>query len=360
VRTLLVALLTATLQVPFAGSVDTPDAARPSFADFIAGVREEALARGLRPETVDKALATVDAPLDIVIKRDRTQAETVLTLEEYLSRRLTARFVARARTALDQQRTMVGDVAARYDVSPEILIAIWGLESNFGRFSGTRPTVAALATLAWDTRRPALFRSELFAALEILEHGDIEVSRMRGSWAGAMGQVQFMPSSFLKYAEDFDGDGRRDIWSSPGDVFASVANYLRAHAWPAGGRWGLEVELPDEASLRIARTVARRESGCRAKGDMTVELPLSEWQELGVKRRDGGDLPLDDPPASLVSGSTRHFLVHAAYDSLLDYNCSHAYAISVGLLADRLTASPVRTNQRSAPRPSSGHRHAPA
>ena len=310
---------------------------------------------------MDQALATVEAPLDIVIKRDRTQAETVLSLEEYLSRRLTSKFVARARSALEQQGALVDEVAIRYEVAPEILIAIWGLESNFGRFSGTRPTVSALATLAWDARRSALFRSELFAALEILQQGDIEVSRMRGSWAGAMGQVQFMPSSYLKYAADFDGDGRRDIWSSSGDVFASVANYLRAHGWPTSGHWGFEVEVPEDAVSRIARMVARRESGCRAKGDMTVELPLTEWQELGVRLRGGTDLPVDGPNASLVSGSTRHFLVHAAYDSLLDYNCSHSYALSVGLLADQLALLTVKAHQRSDSRkPPSRHRHTPA
>src|SRR5262249_8967557 len=151
---------------------------------------------------------------------------------------------------------------------------IWGLESNYGRFSGVRPTIAALATLAWDQRRSTLFRRELFDALEILNHDDIEPSKMRGSWAGAMGQPQFMPSSYLKYAEDFDGDGRRDIWRSDAAVLASIANYLKGHGWTAGGTWGREVKLPQASAAHVAATVGQRSAtSCQATREMTVALP---------------------------------------------------------------------------------------
>jgi membrane-bound lytic murein transglycosylase B len=215
-------------------------------------------------------------------------------------------------------------------------MAVWGIESNFGRFTGGRPIVGALATLAWDPRRSTLFRSELFSALEILDRGYIELPNMRGSWAGAMGQPQFMPSSYLKYAEDFDGDSRRDIWGSHADIFASIANYLKGYGWVAGERWGREVMLSREAGRTVAADVARREGGCRARREMTVALPLAEWQRMGVRQMNGAALPTADLEASLISGSSRHFLVYRNYDVLLDYNCAHAYALSVGLLSDRV------------------------
>jgi peptidoglycan lytic transglycosylase B len=334
-------------QDPPAAVVESQDAARPSFEEFLAGVRVEALERGVREDIVDLALSTVEAPLPIIIERDRTQAEAVLSLDDYLSRRVTARQVTRARDGLARHRALLKKVAARYDVEPEIIVAVWGMESNFGRFSGVRPTIAALATLAWDPRRSALFRSELFAALDILNAGDIQVSNMRGSWAGAMGQVQFMPSSYLKFAEDFDGDGRRDIWSSPADVFASIGNYLKAAGWTRGQGWGREVRMSQESAQEIAQSVARQEAMCRAKRDLTVALPMAEWQQAGVRLTDGADLPTSASDASLMAGTTRTFLVNSNYNALLDYNCSHSYAISVGLLADRLgrPASKAKTQK---------------
>jgi membrane-bound lytic murein transglycosylase B len=151
-----------------------------------------------------------------------------------------------------------------------------------------------------------------------------------------MGQPQFMPSSYLKFAEDFDGDGRRDIWGSTPDVFASIANYLKGHGWASGETWGREVKVSDEGAARIASAVPHREGSCRAKREMTVPMLPSEWRDFGVTLLNGGPLP-DDRPAAMVSGETRHFLVYQDYDALLEYNCSHAYAVSVGLLANTLT-----------------------
>jgi len=309
---------------------------RPSFAEFMAAIRAEALERGIRQEVVDAALSDIEEPMPTVIERDRSQAETVLSLETYLTRRLTPTLVKSGRSALTKHRMLLDEVSARYGVPVEIIVGIWGFESNFGSFSGVRPTIAALATLAWDPRRSTLFRRELFAALEILNRGDIELSSMRGSWAGAMGQLQFIPTSYLRFAEDYDGDGRRDIWSSLPDIFASVGNYLKGNGWTTGQPWGREVRVTEDARARIAGTVARRASGCQARRDMTVVLPATEWQHLGVRLPDGRDLPGGMADAALVSGTERHFLVHHNYDALLEYNCAHSYAIGVGLLAERV------------------------
>jgi membrane-bound lytic murein transglycosylase B len=345
----LAAVTILALSVLASAQAQAPDDARPSFADWLAGVRTEALTRGIRQDIIDQALANIDEPSPIVIERDRTQAETVLPLEAYVAHRVTPAVVATGREMLAQHRALLDRVAAAYGVSARIIVGVWGLESNFGRFSGVRPTVAALATLAWDPRRSAFFRGELFDALEILNRGDIDVDRMQGSWAGAMGQPQFMPSSYLQYAQDFDGDGTRDIWGSPADIFASIANYLKGHGWVAGESWGREVKVPPAAARTIASEVARRDGGCQAKRDMTVPLPLTRWRELGVVAANGRALSSSGQLGSLVSGKTRHFLVFENYDALLDYNCAHAYAVSVALLADQLGSAAPTPGAANAP-----------
>ena len=321
-----------------------PDPPRPSFAEWLAGVRAEALTRGIREEVVDAALAEVVEPQPIILERDRTQAEVVLSLEKYVTRRLTPKLIKSGRDAYAEHRALLDKVAERYGVPPKIIAAIWGIESNYGRFSGVRPAVPALATLAWDPRRATFFRGELFNALEIVNRGDIDLPRLRGSWAGAMGQVQFMPSSYLKFAEDFDGDGRRDIWSTPADVFASIANYLHGHGWSGDETWGREVTVSPEAVRRISQGAPQRSGTCSAMRSMAGPLPLARWQELGVRMPNGAALPKRDLAASLVSGETRHFLAYSNYDALLEYNCAHSYAISVGMLGDAIVStSPVKS-----------------
>ena len=322
-------------QNPPATAADTP---RQPFAEWIAGVREEALSRGIKPAVVDEALGHLEEPVPIVLERDRTQAETVLSLEAYIARHVKPAVVKTGRGMLATHEKSLNEVATRYGVPPSVIIAIWGMESNFGRFSGVRPTIAALATLAWDPRRSAFFRRELLDALEILDHGDITMAGMRGSWAGAMGQPQFMPSSYLKFAEDFDGDGRRDIWSTPTDVFASIGNYLKAHGWTMGEAWGREVAVSRTAAQRIAERVAIRDGTCQATRTMTVARPAKEWQELGVTLPGARPLPDAMPDGALVSGKTRRFLVFANYDALLAYNCAHSYAVSVAVMADAIDA----------------------
>jgi membrane-bound lytic murein transglycosylase B len=348
------AVLAVALGLVAAQAADTP---RPTFSEWLAELRAEALTRGIREEIVDAALADVSEPQPIILERDRAQAETVFSLEKYLSRRLTIKLMSGGREAYKEHRELLDRIAERYGVPSPIVVAIWGVESNYGRFSGVRPSVPALATLAWDPRRATFFRGELFNALEILNRGDIDLPRLRGSWAGAMGQVQFMPSSYLKFAEDFDGDGRRDIWDTPADIFASIANYLHGHGWTGDESWGREVKLTAEVQRRIAKDVAPRNGRCQATRNMTVALPLTRWRELGVRLAGGGALPKREIEASLVAGSTRHFLVSSNYDALLEYNCAHSYAVMVGLLGDAIASdAPLKatTKKKSVkPKPAS-------
>jgi membrane-bound lytic murein transglycosylase B len=314
------------------------DAASPAvpFEDWLAALRAEALFRGISQRTVDAALGAVER-LPVVVERDRTQAEITLTLDQYLRRRLTPRVIRDARDEAKRHRAELRRFAAQYGVPAGIVVAIWGMESNFGRFQGVRPTVAALATLAYDGRRQALFRDELFSALRIIDSTEVPPEALKGSWAGAMGQAQFMPSSYLAFAVDGDGDGRRDLWTSVPDVFASIANYLKAHGWAPDLRWGREVRLTDKTASRVAAAVPLRLAGsCQAIRDMSEARPLTAWRSLGVTLRSGALLPKSNLPASLVRIDTRAFLVYGNYEALLSYNCAHTYALSVAILSDRI------------------------
>jgi membrane-bound lytic murein transglycosylase B len=328
-----------------------PELPQPSFAEWLDGVRAEAKARGIGEATIDKALNGLE-PLPIVVQRDRSQAEIVETLDHYLQQHVSGKVVQTARTRRAEHAALLDKVAATFGVPPGVVVAVWGVESNFGRFSGVRPTIQTLATLAYDPRRAALFREELFAALKILDDGDVEPSAMRGSWAGALGQPQFMPSSFLLYAQDFDGDGRRDIWHSTADVFASIGNYLAAHGWTRDQPWVREVAVPAASLASLAERAPLQTDGCLARRQMTVPLPIDTWKELGVTLKGGGALPPASIDASLVSGVKRHFLVYPNYQALLEYNCVNAYGLSVGLLADA-------TNTKSAPNTKDAKRHSP-
>ncbi len=321
---------------PMVGPQDpvSPVQVAPPFEQWLAELRTEAEARGIRREVIDRALVDIQ-PSAQILERDRTQAEFTLDLDAYLKRRLTRQVVRTARERYARHTELLRQIGTKYGVTPRVLVAVWGLESNFGRFSGVRPTIPALVTLAYDARRGPMFRSELFNALEIVNRGDIELERLKGSWAGALGQPQFMPSSYLEFAQDFDGDGRRDIWSSQADVFASVANYLQKHGWTEGTTWGREVMVPPTLRTR-ALALPRREEGCRAERTMTPPQTVSAWRKMGIRTLAGTVLPSSDTPASLVQNGARSFLLYPNYNALLGYNCAHSYALSVALLADRL------------------------
>jgi len=307
---------------------------QPPFEVWLAELRVEALTRGIREDVVNAAFSNLQ-PVAQILERDRTQAEFALDLTAYLKRRLTRRTLLTAQQMYTQYHELLESVGKKYGVQPKIITAVWGLESNFGRFAGVRPTIPALATLAYDPRRASLFRNELFSALEIVNRGDIELDRLKGSWAGALGQPQFMPSTYLQYSQDFDGDGRRDIWSSQADVFASVAYYLREHGWSDKTTWGREVKVP-KAALDAIKKVPHREEGCRAERAMTNRLSMKDWRKLGVRTLGGAPIPTGTLEASMVSDGARYFLVYPNYEALLAYNCATSYAISIGMLADRL------------------------
>lgn len=312
----------------------TADAPRQTFEAFVARLREDALGRGISEETASAALDAL-TPLEVVVQRDRAQAEFVESVDQYIARRLTPRFVRAARTQVETHRALLQRLESRYGVSGAVLVAVWGLESNFGRFSGVRPVPQALATLAWEGRRGAFFREELFAALAILDEGAISPGEMKGSWAGAMGQPQFMPSSYLDHAVDFDGDGRRDIWRSTPDVLASIAHYLQNHGWQPGERWGRPVRIGSSAGEAVA-AVPRRDAGCRATRDLTEPRGMDAWQRLGVRTVEGRALPGGTHQASLMQAGRHHYLVYRNYEAVLGYNCAHAYALTVTQLADRI------------------------
>jgi membrane-bound lytic murein transglycosylase B len=317
------------------GPVEPPadDAAR--FAAFLDDLKTEAVRRGISEAVAARALDGLE-PLPVVLERDRGQAEAVLSIDTYVRQRLTPATVRRARRMATTHRAVLERVGKAYGVQPRYLVAVWGLESNFGRFTGVRPTVQALATLAFDGRRGELFRNELFDALRIVDRGHIDLPRLKGSWAGAMGQPQFMPSSYLKYAEDFDGDGTRDIWSNHADVFASIANYLKAYGWDGEATWGRQIRVPGTVA-ELAERAGSRGEGCRAERALSRRRSLAEWQAMGVRTVEGRDLPALERQASLLDAGDRQFLVYANYEAILGYNCANAYALSVAMLGDRIS-----------------------
>jgi membrane-bound lytic murein transglycosylase B len=297
-------------------------------------VIDEAHARGFSDQLIDSTLTGL-TPIQRVVERDSSQAEFTITLDRYFQTRVTPRIVRLGRRHVMEDRMLLQRIRAEYGVSPGVVLAVWGMESHYGEFTGTYPVFQSLATLAYEPRRADFFRGELFKALSIVQSGFIDAKTMTGSWAGAMGQPQFMPSSYLQHAVDFDKDGLRDIWHSKADTLASIASYLKNAGWEAGETWGREVKVSTAAREAIA-SIPLRDAGCSAKRLMTERRSLDLWREAGVLLQSGAPLPQSDIPASLVDVGGRSFLVYPNYERILDYNCAHLYALSVAMLADRL------------------------
>ncbi|MGH7121914.1 MAG: lytic murein transglycosylase [Acetobacteraceae bacterium] len=301
-------------------------AASSGFQGFLASVRAEAERRGVAPGAISQAFAGL-APDPKVVELDRHQPEFTETWAEYSAAVLSAERISNGRRLFAANRGLLFRVTRAFPASPAVVMGIWGLESNYGSYQGGFPVVRSLATLAYLAPRGGYFRSELIAALEILGHGDVTPEEMIGSWAGAMGQPQFMPSAYLTYAVDFDGKGRRDIWTDTADVFASIANYLVRSGWRAGEPWGRQVLPPANVAPALADSGATR--------------PLSAFVRLGFRSLDGAPLPESALPARMLmpggsSGPT--YLVFPNFQAIRRYNPSDFYALGVGLLGNRVTS----------------------
>lgn len=295
------------------------EATHLSFSQWREQFRAEALAAGISAATFDQAFAGVQ-PDPAVIEADRSQPEFTRPVWQYLEGAISPQRVRSGRRLLSEHATTLDQIEARYGVDRETLVAVWGLESSFGQIMGDKSVIRSLATLAHEGRRPAFAKSQLIAALEILQHGDVAPQRMRGSWAGAMGQTQFIPTTYNTHAVDFDGDGKRDIWNSSADALASAAHYLQASGWKQGKAWGFEVELPEGFDYALADTEIRK--------------PLAEWRSLGLRNLPGN---LEEASASLLLPAGHRgpaFLITDNFRAILRYNNSSAYALAIGLLAE--------------------------
>jgi membrane-bound lytic murein transglycosylase B len=295
------------------------------FAAWLENLRSEALAAGISLTTLDTALADIEEPLPRVIDLDRKQPESLQTLESYVAARVSETRIGTGRKMMKRYSSWLGRVEQKSAVQRRFLVALWGIETNYGAQTGGFSVVHSLVTLAYDERRGPYFRKELLAALRILDAGHIPFERMRGSWAGAMGQCQFMPTSFLSYAVDGDGDGRIDIWNSVPDVLASSANYLARAGWKNDQTWGRPVKLPQNFDVSLA--------------GLQTRLPLARWQALGVRSSNGSALPGRGLEASLLIPDGPEgpaYLVYDNFRALLTWNRSISFAVAVGLLSDRV------------------------
>ena len=293
------------------------------FAEWLADLRSEALAEGISESLLDEALSVIEEPIPRVIELDQSQPEFVQTFSNYMNNRLSQARINRGRSLLQEHSQLFDRIYREYGVQPHYLVSFWALESNFGDFTGGFSVLNALATLAYDPRRSSFFRNELLTALKILDAGHISVEDMSGSWAGAMGQCQFMPSTFDRYAVDGDGDGRIDIWNSLPDIFASAANFLSESGWRPDERWGREVVLPQGFDFTQSGTGVRK--------------TVTEWNNLGVMRADGSPLGNASLQGSIIlpaGASGPVFLAYNNFRTTMVWNRSTFYAISVGHLAD--------------------------
>ena len=294
-----------------------------SFSAWLSELRSEALSLGINAKLLDQAFAGL-RPDPSVLKADQSQPEFTRPAWAYIESATSEVRIRKGQAMLREHAATLAAIEQRYGVSPTILVAIWGMESSFGQFMGEQSVIRSLATLAYEGRRQQFAREQLLAALAILQNGDISIQRMRGSWAGAMGQTQFIPTTYNSHAVDFDGDGRRDIWDSSADALASAAHYLQASGWQHGQTWGFEVQLPKNFDYALADTDLRRS--------------LSDWKKIGVRAAALSAQPADAQASLLLPAGHRGpaFLVMNNFRVILRYNNSTAYALAIGLLSERL------------------------
>jgi membrane-bound lytic murein transglycosylase B len=299
-------------------------AASDEFSDWLKDFQQEVLVAGISRQTVDEALNGL-SPIAKVVALDRNQPEFKLTLDTYLSRFVSAARIENGKQLLQDNRVLLEKIHHQYGVQPCFLVALWGIETNFGQITGDFPIIPALVTLVYDGRRRDFFKRECLAALRLVDDGVLQLTQMKGSWAGAMGELQFLPSVFARYAVDFNRNGRIDVWQERGDIFASGANYLRASGWRKDQAWGVEIALPSGINKELL--------------GLSNPQEVKAWQDLGIRQLDGRPLPHVLAPAAIIQpdgAAGRSFLVFPNYQVLLIWNRSHYYAIGVGMLADSL------------------------
>ncbi len=310
-----------------------PAATQSGFEDWIKGFRARALRQGISADVFDRAFAGVQYDAD-VIRRDRNQSEFTKTIWDYLDSAASDARINNGKAALRKHGALLDRIEAKYGVDKDVIVAIWGLESAYGTFRGSNPVIGSLATLTYDARRSDFFEEQLIEALKILQSGDVRLANFKGSWAGAMGHTQFIPTSYQSLAVDFDGDGKRDIWSDdPADALASTANYLAKNGWVKGAPWGLEVRIPQGFDY----TLANRD---------ILRMP-SEWAQIGIVDLDGKAVPDHGSASVLLPAGAKGaaFLIFKNFDVIETYNTADAYVIGVGHLSDRITgAGPIRSD----------------
>lgn len=308
------------------------------FQTYLSDLKQEAIAKGYDSKLIDDAFATASYK-EKVVSADKNQPEVKETLETYLPKRVPQWKIDRARKLYAENKDVLEQVAKEFGVQARFIVALWGLESNFGTIQGGHNVISSLVTLAFDGRREALYKRQLWAALDILKSGHITLDKFKGSWAGAMGQTQFMPTSFNAYAVDYNNDGRKDIWTTKEDAFASIANYLKQEGWNDSLTWGRQVKLPEnfDSKYVLKRGTKTRKQWLEYWNDS--ERSLADWQALGVRKADGSDLPNVDVRAALVMPDDINGRMYLAYDNykvFMHWNRSYYFATSVGYLSDRI------------------------
>ena len=327
-------LILGILAIPGLSSANT------EFSSCLTSLQAQARSAGIN-ESILKDVIPGLQQQERVISLDRKQPEFLQTFSEYLGLRVTPERVERGRALLEKYRSFLLDLQEQYGVPPQYLVSFWGLETNYGSYLGRMPTLDSLATLACDQRRSDFFSGEFIAALQLMQRESLEPADMQGSWAGAVGHTQFMPSSYLRYAVDGDGDGQIDLWRSERDALASGANYLKSLGWQSGLRWGREVQLPSDFPFQHA-------------GQRDQRRPLQAWADYGVKRSDGGTLPTASVDAALLVPAGHRgpaLLVYDNFEIIMRWNRSELYAIAVGHLADRIAGAGALRDSGSAQGP---------
>lgn len=321
--------------VPSQAAVD-----KGSFEDYAKSLKQEALSKGYSTTLINEVFASLKHYKSAVVA-DKKQPEFTETLDTYLPKRISKQRISLARKYYKEHQQELEAIGQKYGVQPRFIVALWGLESSFGKIMGNYSVPSALATMAYDGRREAFFKTEFFLALDILQQGHVQLADMKGSWAGAMGQSQFMPSAFMSYAQDGDGDGHINIWQSRSDAFASIANYLKTRGWDNSQTWGREVKVPKNFDFSYVIPKGSKDRTQWLQWWAKSERSLAAWQDLGVRTTEGKALPKRDLKAALVMPDDeqgRMFLAYSNYQTLMHWNRSYYFVTSVGYLADLIVA----------------------